>query len=789
MLNNWPKSATFGGRLGSLFMKAVRAVARRVLVCAFLGSLSSAALADVFINEIHYDNSGTDVNERVEIAGVAGTSLAGWSLALYNGGNGTVYQTVSLSGTLASQCGGHGTQYFAVSGIQNGAPDGIALVNASGTAVQFLSYEGSFTASGGPASGQTSSNIGVSETASTLSSQSLQLRGTGTSYADFTWASASTSSWGACNSGQTFSGGTPDAAPTVSSTSPAANATSVAASSNITINFSEAVSVASGWYAISCPSGARTATQSGSGSSYTLNPGTDFAAGETCSVSVIAAKVSDTDGTPTAMASNYNFSFSVAGSASNVLQNGVAVSGIGGAANVEKRYTMEVPSGASNLLFATSGGSGDADLYVRFGAAPTTSTYDCRPYTGSSTESCSFAAPSAGTWHVMVRMYNTVSGVSLTGSYSAGAPDAAPTVTSTSPTAGTSNHPTNGNIGVSFSEAVTLAAGWNTLVCTASGSKSSSVSGSGASYTIDPSVDFTANESCTLTILASKVADVDGTPTPMASNYTLNFGVAGVGSGYYASVNASSSATLRATLHPVIDDHTKLPYSANGSVDTWYVLDRADEDPLNASNILDIYKNATYPKAGAGNNFYNREHTWPKSLGFPNDGASNYPYTDVHMLMLADISHNAARGNLALGDCPAGSEAFATIAYYGQGGSGQNNYRCGNYWQVWDKLKGNVARALFYMDIRYEGGTHSITGAAEPDLILTDNANLITASNGNASVAYMGLLSVLLQWHQADPVDDRERLRNEVVYTYQGNRNPFIDHPEWVACLFQNVCP
>ena len=745
-------------------------------------------MADVFINELHYDNSGTDVNERVEIAGVAGTSLAGWSIVLYNGGNGAVYSTINLSGTLASQCGGHGTKYFAVAGIQNGAPDGLALVNASGTVVQFLSYEGSFTATNGPASGQTSSNIGVSETTSTASTQSLQLRGTGSRYSDFTWASPSTSSWGACNSGQTFSGGTPDAAPTVSSTSPAANATGVAVSSNISINFSEAVSLASGWYSISCPSGARTAVQSGSGSSYTLNPGTDFAAGETCSVSIVAAKVTDIDGTPTPMPANYNFSFTTAGSSSTLLQNGVAVTGIGGAANVEKRYTMNVPSGASNLLFQIAGGSGDADLYVRFGTAPTTTAYDCRPYTGTSSESCSFAAPSAGTWHVMVRMYNTVSGVSLTGSYSSGTPDAAPTVSSTNPTAGTSNHPTNGNVGVTFSEAVTLASGWYTLVCTASGSKAAAVSGSGASYIIDPSVDFTANESCTLTVIASKVSDVDGTPTPMASNYTLNFGVAGVGSGYYASVNASTSSTLRATLHPVIDDHTKLPYSASGSIDTWYVLDRADQDPLNTSNVLDIYKNATYPKAGAGNNNYNREHTWPKSLGFPNDGATNYPYTDLHMLMVSDISHNSARGNLPFSNCPAGSEAFATIAYYGQGGSGQNNYRCGNYWQVWDKLKGNVARALFYMDIRYEGGTHSITGAAEPNLILTDNATLITASNGNASVAYMGLLSVLLQWHAADPVDDRERLRNEVVYTYQGNRNPFVDHPEWVACLFQNVC-
>jgi endonuclease I len=770
----------------------VRAAARRALVCALFMGSSSAAMADVWINELHYDNSGTDANERVEIIGTAGTSLTGWKVVLYNGGDRKAYATVNLSGTLASQCGGHGTAWFAVTGIQNGNPDGVALINASNAVVEFITYGGSFTALDGLAAGRVGVNMGVSESSTTLSTQSLQRKGTGSTAAQFTWNAPSTSSWGACNAGQTLTGGTTDLAPTVSSTSPANAATAVAASSNITVNFSEAVTLASGWYTISCPSGARTAVQSGSGSSYTLNPSTDFAAGEVCSVSVIASKVTDTDGTPTLMAANYNFSFTIAGSTpppTTVLQNGVAVTGIGGAANVEKRYTMTVPTGASNLVFTTSGGTGDADLYVKFGTAPTTTSYDCRPYATGNAESCPFPTPGAGTWHVMVRMYNTVSGVSLVGSYQTSVPtDNAPTVTSTSPTSGTSNHPTNGNVGVTFSESVTLASGWNTLVCTVSGTKATAITGSGASYTINPSVDFTANESCTLTVLASKVTDIDGTPTPMASNYTMSFGVAGTGSGYYASVNATSSANLRATLHPVIDDHTKIPYSASGSVDTWYVLERADQDPLNASNILDIYKNATYAKVGGGNNFYNREHTWPKSLGFPNDGSTNYPYTDTHMLMLSDISHNSARGNLPFNNCPAGSEAFATLAYYGQGGSGQNNYRCGNYWQVWDKLKGNVARAVLYMDIRYEGGTHGVTGVAEPNLILTDNASLITQSTGNASVAYMGLLSVLLQWHAADPVDDRERLRNETIFNYQGNRNPFVDHPEWVACLFQNVC-
>jgi hypothetical protein len=104
---------------------------------------------------------------------------------------------------------------------------------------------------------------------------------------------------------------------------------------------------------------------------------------------------------------------------SNELTNGVAKTGLSAAKNGTLEFTMAVPAGATNLNFAMSGGSGDADLYVRFGSAPTTSNYDCRPYVGGNTESCPISTAQAGTYYVMIRAYSAFSGVSLTGSYTA----------------------------------------------------------------------------------------------------------------------------------------------------------------------------------------------------------------------------------------------------------------------------------------------------------------------------------------------------------------------------------
>ena len=119
--------------------------------------------------------------------------------------------------------------------------------------------------------------------------------------------------------------------------------------------------------------------------------------------------------------------------------------------------------------------------------------------------------------------------------------------------------------------------------------------------------------------------------------------------GYYATVDATNATTLALTLHEVIDDHTRFPYTS-GATDTWDILESAQEDPNDPSAILDVYRNESYPKQGGGNAFYDREHTWPRSFGFPNDGSSNYPFSDAHMLHLADGSYNGSRGNKPFGD-------------------------------------------------------------------------------------------------------------------------------------------
>jgi DNA/RNA endonuclease G (NUC1) len=158
---------------------------------------ANATLPAVRISEVHYDNTGTDAGESIEISGPAGTSLSGYAVVLYNGNGGAVYNTRALSGTIPATCGDRGVVVltYPVDGIQNGSPDGIALVNGT-TLIEFLSYEGAFAGVGGAANGVVSTDIGVSQPSSEPLGRSLQRSGAGT------WAGAA-NTFGLCNDNDT----------------------------------------------------------------------------------------------------------------------------------------------------------------------------------------------------------------------------------------------------------------------------------------------------------------------------------------------------------------------------------------------------------------------------------------------------------------------------------------------------------------------------------------------------------------------------------------------------------
>jgi predicted extracellular nuclease/small nuclear ribonucleoprotein (snRNP)-like protein len=151
-------------------------------------------LPNVFISEIHYDNTGTDVGEAIGIQGAAGTDLTGWSIVAYNGNGGASYGTVNLSGIIDDESNGQGELSFNFAGLQNGSPDGLALVDNNGSVVQFLSYEGAFAAVGGPANGMMSVDIGVAQAGTEPVGSSLQFNP-----AEGSWMATTTSNFGALN--------------------------------------------------------------------------------------------------------------------------------------------------------------------------------------------------------------------------------------------------------------------------------------------------------------------------------------------------------------------------------------------------------------------------------------------------------------------------------------------------------------------------------------------------------------------------------------------------------------
>lgn len=204
---------------------------RAVLLAGVFGALWSGQASayfltgsNVWINEFHYDNTGNDTGEFVEVAGAAGVDLTGWQILLYNGGavpgDGTaaaLYDTDPLPGGLIPNLSnGFGTVSlsYPVNGIQNGPFDAIALRDNLGVIRHFISYEGVATASGGPANGLVATDVGVAQPTTAPIGSSIRLTGSGNKYSDFTWEYGLTgANGGAINAGQSFTAAPPPPPP------------------------------------------------------------------------------------------------------------------------------------------------------------------------------------------------------------------------------------------------------------------------------------------------------------------------------------------------------------------------------------------------------------------------------------------------------------------------------------------------------------------------------------------------------------------------------------------------
>ncbi len=227
-------------------------------------------------------------------------------------------------------------------------------------------------------------------------------------------------------------------------------------------------------------------------------------------------------------------------------------------------------------------------------------------------------------------------------------------------------------------------------------------------------------------------------------------------SDYYSGTDELYADNLKSVLHNKINNHVRFPYTSN-STDVWDILKKTDRDPNNSSNVILLYTNYSVNAAQEynGGNGWNREHVWAKSHGFPNK--SDTAYTDVHHLRPSDIATNTRRGD-------------KDFDYGGSSTSPKDNRYDNDSWEPRDEIKGDIARMMLYMTVRYEGGNY--------DLELVD---YVSSSGPN-----FGKKSVLLEWNRLDPVSEFERNRNRVIYSYQKNYNPFVDHPEFADRIYNS---
>ncbi|NQT64362.1 MAG: endonuclease [Candidatus Marinimicrobia bacterium] len=251
-----------------------------------------------------------------------------------------------------------------------------------------------------------------------------------------------------------------------------------------------------------------------------------------------------------------------------------------------------------------------------------------------------------------------------------------------------------------------------------------------------------------------------------------SIGFSQIPDGYYTPAEGLNGPSLKAALNSIISGHTSFPYT-DFQTDCWDILKETDKDPNNPDNVILLYTGWSVNAAQEYNNEngWSREHVWAKSRGIYYTGfgsEDDIAATDVHHLRPADITVNSARNNRWFDYC--------SIPYIDEGDSTGSFTSTDQEW-VWQpraEVIGDVARMMFYMATRYEG-----TGT-EPDLELLDEIPTDRYTNDPV----FAKLSTLLAWHVMDPVDQFEQNRNNIIYGYQGNRNPFIDHPEYIHLLW-----
>ena len=235
-----------------------------------------------------------------------------------------------------------------------------------------------------------------------------------------------------------------------------------------------------------------------------------------------------------------------------------------------------------------------------------------------------------------------------------------------------------------------------------------------------------------------------------------------VPSGYYDSANNLADDNLKYALNQVIDNHTEFYYTSS-STDVWDILKETDKDPNNSENVILIYSGISINGAQEYNsaNGWTREHIWAKSRG--DFGTAIGVGTDVHALRPLDNTTNSKRSNRSFNNCTTCEDVID------KWGNTTGSKKDANDWsfEPRDEVKGDVARMMFYMAVRYEGLD------SYPDLELTESM----LPQGNKEPIH-GVLSTLLEWHRNDPVNEWEKNRNNIIYdSYQNNRNPFIDFP------------